>query len=129
MEPAGGASEPAGGASEPAGRASEPAGRASEPAGRASEPAWSSPALRAPEPGGRPQGGDGERERERKKNTERSWYVVVPYVIVPYGAAAQKGGRIAVFVPNSPPPSLSIMYAADQPVKMYFSILPDFRLR
>ena len=25
----------------------------------------------------------------KKKITERSWYVVVPYVIVPYGAAAQ----------------------------------------
>ena len=28
-----------------------------------------------------------------KKITERSWYVVVPYVIVPYGAAAQQSQK------------------------------------
>ena len=34
--------------------------------------------------------GGGRREKRKRKIAERSWYMVVPLVIVPYGAAAQK---------------------------------------
>ena len=71
------APEPAGRALEPNEKTLESARRVSGPAGRALMPAEKplEPAERAPKPAGRPQGGT---ETERKKITERSWYVVAP---------------------------------------------------
>ena len=84
--PAGRALEPARRALKPAGRVTKQARRALEPAGKALEPAgrpgasWEGQ-LRGP--------GVGTEEKDRER-TECSWYVVVPLVIVPYGATAQK---------------------------------------
>ena len=82
--------------SEPVGRASEQARllelaeRSSKLAGKATEPAGRAlmSAGRGPKPGRRPQGG-GRKQRKREKR-RKSPYVVLPQVIVPYGAAAQK---------------------------------------
>ena len=90
LEQDGRAQEPAWKALEPAWKALEPTGKALEPVGKAPEPAG--------RPGGSwegqlrgPGGGSGAEEKHSKRErTERSWYVVVPCVIIPYGAIAQK---------------------------------------
>ena len=79
LEPAGRAPEPTERASVPAGRALEPAGKTLEPAGRPGA-SWEGQ-LRGP--------GLGTEEKDTER-TECSWYVVVPLVIAPYWAAAQK---------------------------------------
>ncbi len=84
LEPAGRVSETARTATELAERALEPNEKALEITGRALEPAGRPGATLEGQPGGL-RGNAG-----KKKRMEHSWYAVVPQVIVPYGATAQK---------------------------------------
>ena len=98
LEPAGRVSETAVRAAETSGKVSETARTATELAERALEPNEKALEItgRALEPAGRPgatlegQLGGLRGNAGKKKRMEHSWYAVVPQVIVPYGATAQK---------------------------------------